>query len=93
MAWWLWIVAGCALAGLEILVPVFVFLGFAIGAVLTGLIDWLGLPAMAWMAGSMPRHLLVFAVLSLIAWLGLVAVFGLKRGQVKVWEKDINDNG
>jgi inner membrane protein len=92
MAWWLWIVAGCALAVLEILMPAFVFLGFAIGAVLTGIIDWLGLPAAEWMAGSLPRHLLVFAVLSLLAWLALVGIFGLKRGQVKTWDKDINDN-
>lgn len=92
MAWWVWIVAGCVLLVLELLVPVFVFLGFAIGAVLTGLIDWLGLPVAGWMAGSTPRHLLVFAVLSLAAWLLLVAIFGLKRGQVKRWDRDINDN-
>lgn len=92
MAWWVWIVAGCALGVLELAVPVFVFLGFAIGAVLTGLIEWLGVPPAAWIAGSLPRHLLVFAVLSLAAWGLLVAVFGLKRGQVKKWDRDINDN-
>ncbi|MDE3080336.1 MAG: hypothetical protein KGI94_09935 [Paracoccaceae bacterium] len=90
--WWIWVIAGCALGILEILAPAFVFLGFAIGAVLTGLIEWLGIPPADWMAGSRPRHLLVFAVLSLVAWVVLRAVFGLKRGQVKVWNHDINDN-
>ena len=35
--WWAWIVLGFALGVLEILVPGFIFLGFAIGAVLTGI--------------------------------------------------------
>lgn len=91
MAWWVWIVAGCVLGVLELLVPVFVFLGFAVGAVLTGIIEWLALPPAAWMASSLPRHVLVFAVLSLAAWGLLVALFGLKRGQVKRWDRDIND--
>ncbi|MBI1220724.1 MAG: hypothetical protein GC186_19505 [Rhodobacteraceae bacterium] len=92
MAWWLWVVAGCLIGMLEIVAPAFVFLGFAIGAVLTGLIEWLGVPPSGWMGSSWPHHILVFAVLSLAAWLALVAIFGLKRGQVKVWDRDINDN-
>ncbi len=92
MAWWVWVVAGCVIGILELLVPAFVFLGFAVGAVLTGLIEWSGLPPAGWMAGSLPAHLLVFGVLSLLAWLGLRAVFGIGHGQVKLWEKDINDN-
>jgi hypothetical protein len=31
-------------------------------------------------------------VASLGAWLALRAVFGRHEGQVKVWDKDINDN-
>jgi membrane protein implicated in regulation of membrane protease activity len=92
MAWWVWVVAGCGIAIFEIIAPAFVFLGFAVGAVLTGLILWVGVPPAAWMDASLPRHLLVFAVLSLLAWLALRAIFGLKRGQVKVWDRDINDN-
>lgn len=90
--WWIWVVAGCALAILEILAPAFVFLGFAIGAVLTGVIEWLAVPPAGWMMGSWPRHVLVFALLSLVAWGVLTAIFGLRRGQVKVWKRDINDN-
>jgi inner membrane protein len=91
-AWWVWMVAGLVLAILEVLAPVFVFLGFAIGAVLTGALIWLGIPPAGWMNGSLAAHLLVFAILSLLAWLALRAVLGLPKGQVKLWRKDINDN-
>ncbi len=91
-AWWIWMVAGLVLAILEVVAPAFVFLGFAIGAVLTGALIWLGGGPAGWMAGSMVNHLLLFAVLSLVAWLGLRWVFGAGKSQVKVWQKDINDN-
>ncbi len=91
-AWWVWLVAGCGLALLEVLAPAFIFLGFAIGAILTGLLTWTGLPPVGWMDGSWPRHLLVFGLLSMVAWLALRAIFGLRRGQAKYWERDINDD-
>ena len=40
--WWVWIVAGFLIGGLEILVPGYIFLGFAIGAVVTGIMIGLG---------------------------------------------------
>ena len=79
--------AGCALAVLEVLVPGFVFLGFAIGAVVVGALVGVGL-----LGGSVPVLVLVFAVGSLGAWLGLRRLVGVKAGQVKVWDKDVNDN-
>jgi membrane protein implicated in regulation of membrane protease activity len=85
--WWVWIVAGFSLGVLEVLVPGFIFLGFAIGAVLTGLLVGLGV-----MGGSLPLLLLVFAVMSMLAWLALRATMGVRDGQVKMWDKDINDN-
>jgi membrane protein implicated in regulation of membrane protease activity len=85
--WWVWIVAGFSLGVLEVLVPGFIFLGFAIGAVLTGLLVGLGV-----MGGSLPLLLLVFAVMSVLAWLALRATMGVRDGQVKMWDKDINDN-
>ena len=33
-----------------------------------------------------------WAVLSGLSWLGLRAVFGGRPGQVKLWDRDINDN-
>ena len=85
--WWAWVVFGVALGVLEVLVPGFIFLGFAVGAVVTGLLVGLGL-----LGGSVPVLALVFAVLSLVAWLGLRRLVGVKAGQVKLWDKDVNDN-
>lgn len=83
---WVWVVAGIILAGLEVLMPAFVFLGFAVGAVVVGLLIWVG-----FLGPNLAVLLLIFAVVSLAAWLALRKVFGLRHGQVKIWEKDIND--
>ena len=85
--WWVWIVAGFSLGVLEVLVPGFIFLGFAIGAVLTG-----GLVGLGVLGESLPALVLVFAVVSVLAWLALRATMGVRKGQVKMWHKDINDN-
>jgi membrane protein implicated in regulation of membrane protease activity len=79
-------VAGFALGVLEVLAPGFIFLGFAIGAVATGLLVAIGITA------SFPLLLLVFAVLSFVAWLILKRFFGRVEGQVKLWDRDVNDN-
>jgi membrane protein implicated in regulation of membrane protease activity len=84
--WWVWIVAGFALGVLEVLAPGYIFLGFAIGAVLTGAGVGLGL-----LGGSTALLLFVFAVVSVAAWLGLRATMGVRPGQVKLWDRDIND--
>ena len=83
--WWVWVVFGVALGVLEVLVPGFIFLGFAIGAVVTGALVFVGL-----LGGSVPVLVLVFAVLSMVAFLVLRRVVGVTKGQVKVWDKDIN---
>jgi membrane protein implicated in regulation of membrane protease activity len=85
--WWVWMVAGLVLGILEILAPGFIFLGFAIGAVLTGLLLLIGL-----LGGSVPVLLVVFAVLSLASWFLLRRSVGVQKHQVKIWTKDINDN-
>lgn len=83
--WWVWIAAGIGLAILEVLAPGFVFLGFAIGAVLVGVLIAIGITfAFAW-------AMLVFAVASVISWLVLRAAFGVRRGQVKIIDRDINE--
>lgn len=89
--WWVWVVAGLGLAILEVLAPGWIFLGFAIGAGLTGGLLWLGGPAFGGLEGSLPLTLLSFALLSLVAWLVLRKVFGLRTGSVKTYEDDIND--
>lgn len=84
--WWVWIVGGIALGVLEIVAPAFILLGFSIGALATGI-----LIAMGFLGQSLPVLILVFAVISLLAWLALRKIFGLRQGQVKIWENDIND--
>ena len=83
--WWAWVVFGVALGVLEVLVPGFIFLGFAVGAVLVGALVGIGV-----LGGSVPVLALVFSVLSLVAWLVLRRVVGVTKEQVKVWDKDIN---
>lgn len=84
--WWVWLAAALVLGSLEVLVPGFVFLGFAIGAALVGLAM---LGPLAWLSSAM--ILLVFAALSLLAWLVLRRLFSLPKGQVKHFDRDIND--
>lgn len=84
--WWAWVVLGFALGVLEILAPGYIFLGFAIGAVLTGILVGLGVSA------GPAMLILIFAVLSVIAWLILRRTMGIRKGQVKIWDRDINDN-
>lgn len=84
--WWVWIVAGFALGVLEVLAPGYIFLGFAIGAVVTGALVGLGV-----IGGSLPVLLFIFALASVAAWLALRSTMGVREGQVKVWDKDINE--
>ncbi len=84
--WWVWLAAALVLAILEVLAPGFIFLGFAIGAALVG-VALLGPLKLL----SVPMVLLVFAALSLAAWLVLRRVFALPKGQVKTFKHDIND--
>ncbi len=87
--WWAWIVAAMILAILEVFLPAQILLGFAIGAAGVGLGLLLGVPGLA---GSAPALMLAFAVLSLIGWLVLRRLLGVYKGQVKVWESDVNDD-
>ena len=83
--WWAWLCAALVLGILEVLIPGFVFLGFAIGALAVLLLLNIGL------ALSLPVLLLIFAALSLVAWLVMRRLFALPKGQVKYFDKDIND--
>lgn len=86
LTWWVWMAAALALAILELVLPGFIFLGFAIGAAVAAIL--LLVPGMA---PSLPVLLLIFAVLSLISWLLLRRWFSLSHGQVKTFDHDIND--
>lgn len=84
--WWVWMATALVLAILEVLVPGFVFLGFAIGALAVAL-----LLLNTGLSLGLPMLLLVFAALSLIAWLVLRRAFASPKGQVQTFEDDIND--
>ncbi len=85
--WWIWVVGGIVLAVLELLAPAFVLLGFSAGAMLTGALLAFGI-----VGDSLSVLVLVFALTSLVAWIVMRKVFGIRRGQVKIWKKDINDH-
>jgi len=84
---WVWLALGVVLGIAETILPGFILLGFAVGAIVTGGLVWGGVLGTA----SLPIVLLVFAVASLLAWIGLRAVFGLPGNKPKIWDKDIND--
>lgn len=84
--WWVWMSAALLLATAEVIIPGWIFLGFAIGALVLGVLLLIGVTGL-----SLPITLVIFAVLSLIAYIGLRWVFGLKTGQVRTFDTDIND--
>ena len=84
--WWIWGCAALVLGILEILAPGFIFLGFAAGAVIVALL----LLAPGLQIGF-PVLLLIFTLLSLVAWLVLRRVFAAPQGSVKTFDRDIND--
>lgn len=84
--WWVWMSGALILATLEVLIPGYVFLGFAIGAAVMGLLILFGVSAT-----GLALTLVVFSVLSLISYIAMRKIFGLRTGQVKIWDTDIND--
>ena len=84
--WWVWMSAALAMATLEVIVPAWIFLGFAAGALGMGVLLLIGLTGM-----SFPVTMVIFALLSLAAYLAMRKIFGLRTGQVKVWDRDINE--
>ena len=83
--WWVWLAAALALGILEVLAPGFIFLGFAIGAALVGVL------LLSPFAPGLPALLAIFAVLSLLAWLVLRRFFRAPGGDARRIETDIND--
>lgn len=73
---------------IEIFAPGFVFFGFGVGALLVAVL--LGLAPS--LIPTVAIAVLVFAVASLIAWLVTRKLAGERKGQVKIWDTDINDD-
>lgn len=85
--WWVWGLGAVVLLGLEVVAPGFLFLGFGAGAALVAALLGLNI------APENPAVLaVIFAVVSMAAWFAMRSIFGVRKGQVKVWDKDINDD-
>ncbi len=86
--WWVWIAAGFVIGIFEVALPGFIFLGFAGGAIITGVLIGIGILSTA----SFSLLLAVFSFASLVVWWVLRRLIGRHPGQVKIWDRDINDN-
>lgn len=84
--WWAWLCVALALGVVELLAPGFIFLGFAIGAVIMAVI-------VAFVTLSNVNAMLaLFAILSLIAWIALKAAFRKQSSGARIVTRDINEN-
>jgi len=83
--WWAWLAAALALGILEILAPGFIFLGFAVGALVMAVVVAI-VPVL-----SVPVALAVFAGLSLISWIVLRIAFKSQSSGARRVTHDIND--
>ena len=90
--WWVWGSAAILLAIGEVLLPGYILLGFAIGAAGMAVVLLVGGPLAVWISGSPAVTLFVFAGFSLVAWLALRRWLGVRRGQVKTFDRDINED-
>jgi membrane protein implicated in regulation of membrane protease activity len=90
--WWVWLSGAVILGLVEIVVPGYVFFGFALGAAVTGVVLLVGGPIAGALAASVPGLLLFFAVVSLLCWLGLRRWLGVRKGQIKIIDRDINED-
>ncbi|MBF9030664.1 hypothetical protein HKCCE3408_09680 [Rhodobacterales bacterium HKCCE3408] len=86
--WWVWAVGALILAVGEVLLPSFLLLGFSIGAAVIALLLLVGIPV----AGNVYVMVLVFAVISLLSWIVLRRALGIRKGQVKLFDRDINED-
>ncbi|WP_028956278.1 NfeD family protein [Sulfitobacter sp. 20_GPM-1509m] len=84
--WWVWLAVAIALGVVEVLLPGFIFLGFALGALVMAAIVGLVTPAI----GVAPAMAL-FAGLSLLAWIVLRLAFRRQSSGARRVLHDIND--
>lgn len=83
--WWVWICIALFLGVIELLIPGFIFLGFAIGAVA------MALAVVILPVGNVPALLAAFAVLSLLGWIALRLMFRRQSSAARIVTHDIND--
>ena len=86
LLWWVWIGVAIALGILEVMLPLFVFLGFSGGAFATAVLVALGLDL------GLGGTLLLFAVVSSAIYGALRLWLGAQAGQARIVERDINED-
>ena len=89
---WVWYAGAILLGILELIAPGYILLGFALSAAVVGTLFVFGGGLSAYLATSLPITLVLFAALALVIWIVLRQLFGTRKGQVKIWETDINDD-
>ena len=82
--WWVWLALALILGIAELLVPSFIFLGFAVGAAATGIL------LLTPLSMGLPMVLVVFAAMSLAGWLALRRFFKPSDDQTRIIREDIN---
>lgn len=83
--WWLWIAAALVFGLIEVLAPGFIFLGFSLGAIVTGVLVGVGY------APSPSALLAIFGAVSLLSWVGLRFAFRHQSTGAKFFKDDVND--
>jgi membrane protein implicated in regulation of membrane protease activity len=84
--WWVWVALALVLALIEVMAPGFIFLGFALGALAISAIVGLGY------ASSVPVLMVLFAGVSLLAWIALRLVFRKQSSGARIITRDVNDD-
>lgn len=83
--WWAWVAIAIGLGIVELMAPGFIFLGFALGALImagiVALVPGLSVAALA----------ALFAGLSLLCWIALRVLFKRQSSGARVFTDDIND--
>ena len=83
---WIWLIAALVLAAVELFIPGWAFMGLAAAVGIMGLL----LVSGVWSAG-LPLTLIVTALLSAVVWFALRRLIGGSKGDVRIWDRDIND--
>ena len=84
--WWMWICIALVVGLIELLAPGFIFLGFALGALVMAAVVYV-VPGL-----SVPVMLALFAILSLLAWIVLRQLFKRQSSGARIVTHDINDH-
>ena len=87
--WWVWLCFALVLAILEVAVSGFIFLGFALGAVVLGL-GLLVVPGL-FVGISLNALLALYAGLALASWIFLRFAFRRQSSGAETFTNDIND--